>query len=386
MDEEKGSTKLDDLHRATEIFAGLGHGTPLHAASLALLAEAQVNMAQPVQAAQTLQRLQAAVTTNHKDVPQSVAWALALGQSKALWLAGDVAAARQMCNDLLDEDHNGGIQFHDTGLPPLAEAAARTGQGVARLLQVNCLDDAFSVRDPFRRVVASLERTHPRSAWLVLARCNLGVAEAAYAKLVQQYQPTLPPGAVPLDAALRAWRTGLSELRRLSVRATDPRKIALETLLLTNMARTLLDKPKEFDPNALSRAAELAAESLKLYDTTQADATTTGELPWREGFAGTLAVVAACYHRSGSAVTAEGLLQTAVSDPTLSSHNALPPQLLERAACYQRYADLCRDWEKRESDAEHWQGLANQTMDALPLAWRHQPTVVGSLWFWTPHL
>ena len=80
-------------------------------------------------------------------------------------------------------------------------------------------------------------------------------------------------------------------------------------------------------------------------------------------------------------MTAEGLFQSALGQPVHS-----PLQGLERRDCLTRYADLCREWEKRESEADKLRQKADNVEASLPAGWRGKSHIHSSLWFWTPTL
>jgi hypothetical protein len=161
----------------------------------------------------------------------------------------------------------------------------------------------------------------------------------------------------------------------------------LEAHLNTNMAWGLLQMTHEYDH--VKRASEYAAAALAIYDKKF-----SGEDEHaKEGLPRTLAILASCYHQMDNAVTAEGLFRTAISLPTStntsSNHNqnqSYPPALIERRDVLLRYSKLCRDWEKRETDADRYSVLADEFESALPEKWRNKSSILSSVWFWTPSI
>jgi tetratricopeptide (TPR) repeat protein len=359
---------LDDLVRAENVFRSLYEGGGEHRAALALLAEVQHRTGAYRACDATLQNLRSYNADDPGTAIKELV-SLSLARAKALWYGGDAEAALAVCDHLLLDVDSGPV-----GLTPLQEASARTGQALGRLLQsTETLDDVFSLRDPFRMVVKSLERSVPASIPLALAHLNYGVAEAYYAHVVEKENGV----TVPVDAALRSWKQGLTVVQRSTSRKIDPATtVALEARLLGNMAWGLLHAG-----NA-EQASEFAGKALKLYDRT--------DVAWsKEGMGRALALVATCYHKSSGAVTSEGLFQSAIDDTkqhawSASSSSSL--HKLELADSYARYADLCRDWDRREGDAKRLDGEARRLRESLPTAFQAKPSVCGSLWFWTPSL
>jgi hypothetical protein len=359
---------LDDLVRAENVFRSLHEGGGEHRASLALLAEAQHRTGSYQACDATLQRLQSYSTEDASSAIKELV-SLTLARAKALWYGGDATAVVDLCDHLLLDADSGPV-----GLTPLQEASARTGQALGRLLQsTETLDDVFSSRDPFRMVVKALERTAPASIPLALAHLNYGVAEAYYAHVVEKENGV----SVPIDAALRSWKQGLTVVQRMSSRTVDPATVvALEARLLSNMAWGLLRVEN------VEQASDFAGKALKLYD--------RPDVAWsKEGMGRTLALVATCYHKSSGAVTSEGLFQSAIDDkrqqPSWMTSSS-PLHQLEVADSYARYADLCRDWDRREGDATRLGDESRRLRDGLPPAWQAKPSICCSLWFWTPSL
>jgi len=124
-----------------------------------------------------------------------------------------------------------------------------------------------------------------------------------------------------------------------------------------------------------------------------------------------LSLVAACYAKSGSAVTAEGLFQSSLDKypqylniPLLQQagdvHGAttaanvmnkegrpclLPFSAMYAAATHRRYSELCQNWDKRESDALRLAKTANSIEDAsLRGDWKYAPVLSSSLCFFLP--
>jgi hypothetical protein len=102
----------------------------------------------------------------------------------------------------------------------------------------------------------------------------------------------------------------------------------------------------------------------------------------------TLGLVASCYARAGSAVTAEGLLQSALDTykhPSLMDNKRLNPlvQIDSRSASLY-YSSLCRNWEKRNSDAKLYEQSALLINDGIVCDnWRDISAIYSGLWLFT---
>jgi tetratricopeptide (TPR) repeat protein len=350
---------IDPLKRAVDIFGTLQSGGNEHRAILALLAECQQRSGNYDAAGHTLIELEQFVANSHNFLNFDVA----LARAKTLWLNGQFDQAKLICDELLEQPAMEAL--------PLHYASARTGQALARLLSLETLDDAFSVRDPSRMAVKTLEQYRPAFLPLAAAELNVGTTEAVYAQFVGNAHDI----EVPLDNAMRAWKRGLTILKRQS---KDKVSVPyLEAYLNGNMAWGLLQMPRL--PNNVEQASEYAANALKIHDKM------LGEIN-REGFARTLNLVATCYHRTNQAVTSEGLFQTAVDQKKNVSFTVSTQQKIELRDVFRSYAALCRQWEKRENDAERLERQSNDIENSLPNGWKGKSSIHSSLWFWTPSL
>jgi tetratricopeptide (TPR) repeat protein len=331
LDNPFDSNALESLHRAYDIFEHIS-GNEV-AAILALTAEVQVRRGEsPIS---TLQQL--------KELQQSTSVQLAI--AKSYWMQGEFTQAANVCQQVLENNTNDNSVM----------VAARNGYALSQLLQASSLDDLFVVRDPFRR------NAMHHTQWGVTAM-NMGVAHVVYADLLSQHRPATD---IPIDPALREWKQGLTWWKK---HASKKHNMALliQSQLQANMAWGLLQLQD------IEQASKYARDSLKLLEQQQKQESNLAlTIP--------LTLLAQCYHKSGGAVTAEGLLQTAISVP--------PPRTLSEKLqlryALRAYAALCRDWDKRGGDAERLTAQADEI--ELPQAWRHKDSFVyTSVWFWMP--
>jgi hypothetical protein len=410
------------LERARDVFGQYQAGGHEHQAVLALLAEHQLQRRGDCPAAAVLETLQQ--LRDYCDNARSEMDVL-LAISKTHWLHGEFDQALAICDSLLLHEEEtettpgGPVRLLEESLP-LHYAAARNGQALSRILLAATLDDAFSLRDPSRMTIKFLERqqqqqqqhhgTHHHqmatSLALVAAQLNLGAAEVVYADIIRRAHDH-EVDAVPLDGAFRAWRRGLELLQKnhkhqiTNAPSNHAASFLLKARLQTSMALTLLSKSSTaaavIGKNAageassqssvsrrnaamgeadLSRASELASSALKIYD--------HPDNPIKEGLGRTLGLVATCYHRAGQAVTAEGLFQSAISSSFDKHHDANPLAKLETIGTLQAYADLLRDWDRREGDAQKYEAQAAELHASLPNGWQGKSGIYSALWFWTP--
>lgn len=347
--------QIDGLRRATDVFASFQKGGNEHCATLALLAEYWQMNAKYSESIAALEELKEYCSVEGRGKGEMADVSLAL--SKAFWLNGEFDQGKQECDNLLE----GTVSFYS----PYQELSALTGHAINRLMLVDTLDDVFSVRDPFRMVVKQLEGTP--SLGLALSLLNFGVAEVVYAHVVERERKV----DVPLDGALRAWRQGLTTLKRASSK-NKTLHMAIEARLRSNMAWALLQMKGAGD--RVDQASEFAGDALKIYD--------SEGMSFREGFGRTLALVATCYHKTSSAVTAEGLFQSSLGEnEDLLLINPLAK--LDIRDSIRGYADLCRDWDRREADAERLDQKAAAVESSMPDAWQGKLGIFSSLWFFT---
>lgn len=355
--EQERPTKqsVESLQRSMDIFSSMNPYGSEHLALQALLAETKHLLGDMAGSFRLLEDLEKHAPNN--DSKETVL----LACSKSLWLQGQ-----------LDESHALLEQAVQSASSPLASESIRTGQAILRMLQVSTLDDLFSIRDPFRGVVKSFERSSPQSLAFVTSLLNMGIAEVIYAQLLAEKR-NLGKGEVPMDGALRSWKQGLTTLERhvrKKVRNSPYQSgvaDALESRLCSNMSWALLER------GLVEEASEYASQSLKIHDAKKC------AIPL-SSFAHSLGLVAQCFHRSGGAVTAEGLFQTAISE-TVAPH---PLAALEARENLLKFAALYDDWDKREQDAARLRKKSEALEQALAPSWRGKLGSLSSFWFWLP--
>jgi hypothetical protein len=337
---------VDSLQRAADIFGNFAPGGPSHTAVLAWQCEVHTSRGQYQEALATLDLLQPYTTTAASEL----GWDLGLARAKTLWMQGDFAGS-------VAES----AQVHtEATAVPLYAVAAQQAMFLGRLLDDDG-DDANTEEEGYDddtdpAVVASLP-----PLVRVAMTLNQGVAQAL-------------SSTAPLDQATQTWQTGLDLL------ADAPQEEglvhALEGRLQSNLAWAVLQTPPDDadDDETINAASVYARDALQSLE--------HSSIHQREGLTRALTLVAQCYHRAHQAVTAQGLLQSALDQPAVS-----PAQWVERRAAYEAYATLCQEWEHRQSDVRQLQAQSTRiTQEELSPGWRAKSPLHASLWFWTPGL
>jgi tetratricopeptide (TPR) repeat protein len=394
------------LERAIQIFGSYRPGGREQLASYALLSEFQNRCHHYDSAHSTLQELLSAHKNNENNNSGTSSNAkedgtlndiVQIAMAKLFWYQGKHAEGKAICDSLVDEERTVGV-------------VARTGQAVTRLLLVSSLDDVFSVRDPFRMSIKRLERmVHSSATVLAAAYLNMGIAEMVWAETVSQHNDV----DAPLDAAMRNWKQGITILTKgeltgpMNTASTSSRtrpnkdspvRSILHARLLSNMAYGMLHMNHHAD--YITRSLEYASESLAIYDAMKISnnnnevnasdevSTESSVLIDKEGLSRTLSILGTCYHLHGNAIIAQGLFQSALDKVPVNftklSADATPLQLVEQSDTYDRYSDLCNDWDEREGDSKHLRQKADEiNANLLPNGWKDKTSIHGSLWFWT---
>jgi hypothetical protein len=380
------------LERAIQIFGSYRPGGKEQLASYALLSEFQNRYNQYESCHATLQELLSVhKSSSDSSEDMSVLDMVQIAIAKLFWYQGKHADGKAICDTLVDEERTVGV-------------VARTGQALTRLLLVSSLDDVFSVRDPFRMSIVRLERmVNPSATVLAAAHLNMGIAEMVWAETVSKFNDV----DAPLDAAMRSWKQGItiltkgeltSQLKTLPTSRMRPNtdshlRSILHARLLSNMAYGMLHMNHHAD--YITRSLEYASESLAIYDAMKSNNLSSknesAESPVlidKEGLSRTLSILGTCYHLHGNPIMAQGLFQSALDkipvNFTKLSADATPLQLVEQSDTYDRYADLCNDWEEREGDSKQLRQKADDINSKIsPDGWKDKTSIHGSLWFWT---
>lgn len=355
---------IENLHRAVDVFSSFAKGGREHLAVCALLAESKQLMAEYQDVLEILNEMEE--LSQNDNIPHSLE-DLTLAKAKTCWTKGDFDESAKLCETIISTYNDFEETFPTTNLHM---ASAMSGKALSQLASMQTMDDAYSVRDYFRIAVKFLERHPPTSNSLphAAAHGNSGAAEAAYALFLEEINDV----SVPMDAALRSWFQGMQHLKEKVPAHLEMSSNTLEANLQNNLAWGVLNYETDRS-DRLEKASDYAKQALSAHD---GDG---GANVW--GMRRVLSTVADCYHQAGSAVTAEGLFQTAIDRKNLPPH---PSVLLELQDSLKSYAKLCENWEKREGDAKRLQDQAMEIENQLPDGWKGKSGIYSSLWFWTP--
>lgn len=361
---------VDNLKRASDVFASFNKGGREHVAVCAMLAECQQRLALYDQSLRTLEGVQSSVGPAVAATLPNFAEDMILARAKVHWTKGAFSESQELCNSIVSTYNDLEESYPTTSLHM---ASAMTGKALSQLAAMQSMDDAYSVRDFFRIAIKFLERHPPTENSLpqAAALSNGGVAEAVYSIFLEETNGV----SVPMDPALRSWFQGLQKVGLQGINHSKnvvAASKALESTVQSNLAWGVLNY-EENRPDRLSKASDYAKKALAVYD---------ADNPLgKEGLSRVLSIVASCYHQAENAVTAEGLFQSAIDG------KGRPPgtlNSLQLRDAYLGYADLCKQWDRRDSDAQKLQEKAAAIEAALPPGWKGKSGIHGSLWFWTP--
>ena len=220
---------------------------------------------------------------------------------------------------------------------------------------------------------------------------NQGIAEMLHNSLRAKAMgyDTIPSA----ESALKCWNAGLNRLEQVS--ASIPLADVLSSRLRANIAMALLGTAMH-DGNSSSKigeedlkiASENASKSLRLLDGISEQSSPPSD-DAREALrtlsGRSLRLVADCYARGGSAVTAEGLYQSALdllNDDKYDTHGG-PLALIERREVYNSYATLCANWEKRSGDSDNMKEKAQKLEGQIGGCWQRKPYAYSGLWLFS---
>lgn len=156
----------------------------------------------------------------------------------------------------------------------------------------------------------------------------------------------------------------------------SPATNLMQAHLNCDMAWSLIN-----DENELKRASEYSSAALSFAEQLQNQ---VSEHEYQHALGRSLYLVALCYARAESALTAEGLFQSAI-DSLEKASTKNPLAFLDLRDAHQDYEELLLfQWEKRSGDAEKQQEKVDEAHDSLPGGWIDQPSLYSGLVFITP--
>jgi len=224
----------------------------------------------------------------------------------------------------------------------------------------------------------------------------------------------------PLDSAMNLWKKSLMILDDLDLELYSRRKTkhlnkrhnyvsnALKATVYCNMSWAILfsssytsdynhTSSPSLKEDQLKKASEYSSLALKLCDGSIIEMGNEKKMDVSEAdenivlkplMGRALGLVASCYSRAGSAVTSEGLLQSAMDVYKSDKDGNIPTQpcplsTLDFRSSYFYYSSLCSQWDKREIDAKQNLERACNIDDSLSKNWRGKNAVYSGLWFFS---
>lgn len=268
-----------------------------------------------------------------------------------------------------------------------------------------------------------------------IAHCNQGVAELLFIHVKNKKTLASSPKSsilsahvLPIDPAMTAWRQAISYLEdwagsnKITNSTQEMDELNHDQLLVDllrakiycNMCHALL-----FSSNMtiaaqspiidtdLKSASDFASCAIKIYNTyitsntfisldfstlwteesQQSPSSSTSQGVHIRSFlqhdlARALTLAASCYAKSGFAVTAQGLFQSSM-DILESSQGRYPWPLtaLDARTAFLGYADLCRQWEKRDTDYRLNEDKAKKIEESMEHSWKQKPSILSGVCF-----
>jgi tetratricopeptide (TPR) repeat protein len=362
------SQQIEALHRAEDIFASFARGGSEHVAVLSLLAEIQQSQLNDFKGAQVaIEQINNFIQGQSATVQSHVGLALA----KTFWMQGDFATCVDQTEKLKKR-----IIAQESDLPVLHVASLENAHVLGTLMY----EGPMAAKNA-SLTVDSVGLPIPYQA----AQClNMGVVEA-YLALRKDCQGDSTCFRTRYEEAKEIWQHGIDLLHQDSSSSlSDPFALAVEGRLQSNLAYAILEIAGQSETHIAmasghAREALQALEQVRNYSQSSNTPSPVPDEAWTRA----LSLVAQCYHRAGNAVTAEGLLQSAL-DESHQTVNLTPTTTLERISAYRAYAALCRDWEKRQGDSKRFVASATSLEEHLEGGWKEATELHSSLWFWMP--
>lgn len=157
---------------------------------------------------------------------------------------------------------------------------------------------------------------------------------------------------------------------------TSPATNLCQTHLYCNLAWTLLQKGHD-----LKQASEYSSTALSFAEKLEHQ---VSRRKYHHALGRSLRLVASCYARADSALTAEGLFQSAIDSLKIASSTGDPLTCLDLRDAHKDYATLLHQWDKRLGDAEKQKQEAHQVNKSLLGEWKDKPSICSGLVFITP--
>jgi len=361
--------RSEALERAADIFQSILPWGKEHVAIVLLLVEEwNTTMTRYTGCLKRLQELE----DHYKNPNDSeTRIAMSLARQKMAWLHGEdpltELAIHNAAADSDNDDNN------------MASMCASNGLGLSLLLKKHSewtLEEKEAILKQLHnsKELALQNVGENNDSWRIAfaASCsNLGVAQ----HLLGDFQEAI----VTMNEGLDAIVTGNEESNHYEAEMVTAR-------LHCNLAWIYLfhgddvAEGKKTTEKDLKVASHHARTALELVPITP----NTGSAQKQQAMRRALGLVAECYARAGSAVTAEGLFQSAIERVLPGPNERAPPHaIIDARNVHMAYSQLCDNWDKRQGDAAVHKQTAKALENELGLFWKSQSGLVSGLWFYT---
>ena len=384
------SSHIEGLDRSSEIFQQINPNGEEYKAVQILRVQVLSQLYQFDQAIQAIDEIQEKCILNDEETFQ-----ISLAKTKSLFYTGSFDKAIEISTNLCDFVPQ--MTGNDSTHVQLRQGIALNAQALCRLVNIGLKDEqvAMAQKEEYNQEISSklgeateiqeicamaskiLERNAEMGSNLHLnlacaaSYSNQGIAELTTSLVQSKSMQHL----VPMDSAMKSWRRALSILEDIEREPTVLNALGHEEIMFmkstkartyANMTWALLFSDayastgkSSVNEETLKLASEYAGLALKINDEIENADQNLGRI---------LTLVASCYARAGSAVTAEGLFQSSMD---ILEENTLNPFItLDARSAYLNYSNLCKNWEKRSADAKKYKQLALKYDDSL----------IGSSW------
>jgi len=404
----QSSKIIDNLERASDVFEKFSPDGEERKAVLLLQSQALSD------AGAYMASLEILDSILKMDLREDQIYNVCLAKVKTEWLNGSFEEAAEVANKLCDQvsemdGANENIPLHQ-GMALNALAICRLSSANLKdqeinsfrnikdeEIQSNQLSDLDESKEKLQMASTILRNAYQQGGSDKADTLRLGLAAAASTSnqgiaemmfvLVKSRQIGM---LMPYDNALKSWRNALNILNSLEDKMTEMNQKQISTMksiragVFNNMAWGMLypssymdgeSKMNTLSEDSLKIASDYAGKALKIHDDAR---NKIGEEDiWvNESMGRTLNLVASCYERAGSAVTAEGLFQSAMGEASGSNN---PLGIIDERTALANYSRLCSNWENRSSDSKMNQDRALELDDSLAPLWIGKSSLYSGL-------
>jgi hypothetical protein len=230
--------------------------------------------------------------------------------------------------------------------------------------------------------------------------CATSYSNQGLAELIQNLvKSQIQRKPIPIDSAMKSWRQALNIFEELQSTTLNHDQIvflhASKARVYCNMTWAILfsssyainSDAEPFKEDSLKLASEYAGLALKAID--EIGAVTGATSNGSKHLGRVLGLVASCYNMAGSAVTSEGLFQSAMDALNLNgiegssmdtSYND-PVNSIDARSVLFYYSKLCNNWEKRGGDAVKYQASAIEMNNAMVDSWKGKSSIYSGVSF-----